>query len=140
MPRPVLDQVNIVVTDMEAALAFYRRLGLEIPDPRPPWSNHHVNAKNEGAVDVDFDSAEFASMWGQDEPRPVLNFRFDEREAVDATYADLTGAGYEGRRAPYDAFWGARFAIVVDPDGNAVGLTSPVDRAFASPPPDITLT
>jgi catechol 2,3-dioxygenase-like lactoylglutathione lyase family enzyme len=83
--RPVFDQVNLVVADMDATLAFYRRLGLGISLP--------------------------------------------SREAVDERYADLTAAGYTGCQPPYDAFWGARYAIVEDPDGNDVGLMSPIDRA-----------
>ena len=32
------------------------------------------------------------------------------------------GAGYEGHKEPWDAFWGHRYAIVHDPDGNGVDL------------------
>ena len=42
-------------------------------------------------------------------------------------YDELTSAGYLGLAAPYDAFWGARYAIVEDPNGIAVGLMSPID-------------
>ena len=31
-PRVVLSQLNLVASDMPAAVAFYRRLGLEIPE------------------------------------------------------------------------------------------------------------
>jgi hypothetical protein len=49
------------------------------------------------------------------------------RQAVDDRYAELTSAGYRGRQPPFDAFWGARYAIVADPDGNDVGLMSPAE-------------
>jgi Glyoxalase/Bleomycin resistance protein/Dioxygenase superfamily len=39
----------------------------------------------------------------------------------------ITAAGYRGQQPPYDAFWGARYAVIEDPDGNAVGIMSPVD-------------
>jgi uncharacterized glyoxalase superfamily protein PhnB len=39
----------------------------------------------------------------------------------------MTSAGYSALAAPYDAFWGARYAIVEDPNGIAVGLMSPID-------------
>ena len=55
--------------------------------------------------------------------------------AVDDTYTDITSAGYSGRQQPYDAFWGARYAIVEDPDGNPVGLLSPIDAARKPWPP-----
>jgi predicted enzyme related to lactoylglutathione lyase len=38
---------------------------------------------------------------------------------------------------PYDTFCGARYAILLDPDGNYVGLMSPPDPARRSAPPDI---
>jgi uncharacterized glyoxalase superfamily protein PhnB len=41
---------------------------------------------------------------------------------VDSLYAELTGAGYEGHLAPWDAFWGQRYAVLRDPDGNDVAL------------------
>ncbi|HWF79810.1 MAG TPA: VOC family protein [Streptosporangiaceae bacterium] len=34
----------------------------------------------------------------------------------------MVGAGYEGHLEPWDARWGQRYAIVKDPDGNAVDL------------------
>ncbi len=49
------------------------------------------------------------------------------REAVDDQYAELAAADYRGRQPPFDASWGARYAIVADPDGNDVGLMSPVE-------------
>ena len=57
----------------------------------------------------------------------VLGFKVGSRERVDEIYADLVAAGYRGQQPPYDAFWGARYAVIEDPDGNAVGIVSPVD-------------
>ena len=48
----------------------------------------------------------------------------DSPDAVDATYADLVGAGHEGHLEPWDAFWGQRYAVVHDPDGNTLSLDS----------------
>ena len=64
-----------------------------------------------------------------------LGFSLPTREAVDALYAELTGAGYTGRQRPYDTFFGARYAVVADPDGNDVGLMSPLDDNRRSMPP-----
>jgi len=57
------------------------------------------------------------------------------REAIDQRYAELTTAGYRGRQPPFDAFWGARYAIVADPDGNDVGLMSPCRESRRTWPP-----
>lgn len=69
--------------------------------------------------------------------RLVIGFRVSARERVDALYAAMTAAGYRGLQPPYDALWGARYAIIEDPDGIAVGLMSPVSAAHKSPPPAI---
>jgi catechol 2,3-dioxygenase-like lactoylglutathione lyase family enzyme len=140
--RPVLDQINLVVADMEAAVAFYRRLGVEIADSPGGgvWNRHHRTATEAGDVDLDLDSSAFAGLWSAGWPAggtgAVIGFRVADREAVDRLYTDLTGAGHRGQQEPYDAFWGARYAIVEDPDGNAVGLMSPVDPARRTRPPD----
>ena len=137
---PVIDQLNIVVTDMAASVAFYRRLGITIPEGDPRWSSHHVNAVMPGGLDVDLDSVEFARQWDNGWPGSagvVVGLRVASRDDVDRLYADVTGAGYRGQQPPYDAFWGARYAVVEDPDGNAVGIMSPSDpdqRSVSRPP------
>lgn len=133
---PILDKVNIVVSDIDASVAFYRRLGLEIPDTLPEYQPHHRSARQPGDIDIDFDSTAFARHWnaGSQGSTAVLGFSVASREQVDAVYADLTGAGYQGQQEPYDAFWGARYAVVEDPDGNAVGIMSPIDPDRRSDP------
>ena len=42
--------------------------------------------------------------------------------------AALTAAGYTGRQPPFDAFWGQRYATVLDPDGTPVDLFSPLEE------------
>lgn len=140
--RPVLDQLNVVVRDMPAAVEFYRRLGVEIPDTLGEWQAHHREADLGGDVDLDLDSTAFAPHWNAGWPASrtgvVIGFRLATREDVDALYEELTGAGHVGQQPPYDAFWGARYAVVEDPSGNAVGLMSPVDparRTRPGPPP-----
>lgn len=138
--HPILDQINLVVADMEATVAFYRRLGLEIPDSGPDFQAHHRSARTPDGIDIDFDSEAFARTWnaGLGETRSggtiVLGFKVDSREDVDAIYADMTSAGYRGQQAPYDAFWGARYAIIEDPDGNSVGIMSAMDPAMRTRP------
>ncbi len=140
--RAVLDKLNIVVRDMKAAVDFYRRLGIEIPETLPEWQAHHRTADMDGEVDLDFDSTAFTRQWDAGWPASrtgaVIGFRVATREDVDDLYEELTAAGHVGQQAPYDAFWGARYAIVEDPSGNAVGLMSPIDparRSRPSPPP-----
>src|SRR4051794_25826682 len=125
---PRLDQVNVVVRDMAAMVEFYRLLGVTVQEPDAPWDEHHRAVESTAGIDMDLDSSSFAAQWNQGWKREhtgvVLGFKVDERETVDAVYSRLTQAGYAGQQPPYDAFWGARYAVVTDPDGNAVGIMS----------------
>ena len=134
---PAFSQLSLVVGDMNAALAFYRRLGLRAeatPDAK------HASASLPGGLLIEWDTAEFAAAWdsgsrGATGGSAVLGFAVPSRQAVDDLYAELTADGHRGRQRPYDAFWGARYAIVDDPDGNGVGLMSPADDEHRSWPP-----
>ena len=137
---PVFGQLNIVVADMSASVAFYRRLGLEVDDTGP-WATQHVEIAMPNGFSIDLDAVEFARRWdagwhGHAGPgRNVIGFHVASRAAVDEVYADVTVAGYVGQQPPYDAFWGARYAIVEDPDGNPIGIMSPRDPSRRSAPP-----
>jgi len=137
--RPVLDQVNVVTRDMDASVAFYRRLGVEIADTEPQWERQHRSAVLPEGVALDIDATAFASQWDRGWPAgasgAVLGFRVEQRATVDAIYADLVAHGAVGQQPPWDAFWGARYAVVEDPDGNAVGIMSAIDPDRRGPAP-----
>ncbi len=125
-----MDAVGIVVADMAKALAFYRALGLQIPadaDGQP-----HAEVTLPGGLRLLFDTEETVRSFHPDW-RPVpgagrigLAFALPDAAAVDAAYAELTAAGHHGEMAPFDAFWGQRYAVVNDPDGNGVDLFAPL--------------
>lgn len=137
MDHPRLNQLNLVVRDMEATLAFYRLLGLEI-DITP--SGQHASARVGGGFLVEWDTEDFALRWDScwragGSGDTVIGFSVGSREAVDEIYERLTSAGHRPQQPPYDAFWGSRYAIVEDPDGRPVGFMSPEDPAKKSWPP-----
>jgi uncharacterized glyoxalase superfamily protein PhnB len=135
-------QVNLVVRDMDQTLAFYRRLGIDIPADGI-WAvdghGHHAKAATGGEVDLEFDSRQLARVcnagFAAERGRVVIGVGLESREAVDALWDAMLAEGAQGLQPPYDAFWGARYAIVEDPDGNPVGLSSPVDPARRTAPP-----
>jgi catechol 2,3-dioxygenase-like lactoylglutathione lyase family enzyme len=137
---PDLHMLNLVVGDMPASLDFYRRLGVRVPGGEDA-SGAHVQLRMPGGLSLELDTAESARLWHagwRADPASatvVTGFSLPTRDAVDARYAELTAAGYRGRQPPFDAFWGARYAIVADPDGNDVGLMSPIDETRRSWPP-----
>src|SRR5215471_16530377 len=134
---PMFDQVNLVVGDMEASAAFYRLLGVAFDDVPAQWAPHHrTMLQPSGGADVELDSQHSAAVWGAGEHGVVLGFKLADRTAVDDAFTRLVAAGHIGRRAPYDAFWGARYALVEDPDGNVVGLMSPSEPERRTAPPE----
>jgi catechol 2,3-dioxygenase-like lactoylglutathione lyase family enzyme len=145
--QPVLKQIDLVMRDLEAGVAFYRALGLEIPESaiwRTPSGVHHVDVAMPGGLTLHFDSAALTAVYdrGWREPsgsgtRSVITFAVDSRDEVDRLHGVLTGKGYPSSQPPFDAFWGARYAIVLDPDGNHVGIMSPSDPERRSAPPNL---
>ena len=117
--------VELVVRDMAATLAFYRLLGLDIPtdaDGEP-----HVDIDLGGlrlAFDTEATIRSFDREWSPPTGGHRMALAFDcvTPEQVDTAFTELTGAGYEGHLAPWDAFWGMRYAVVHDPDGTPVDL------------------
>ena len=137
MTPPALNQLNVIVRDMDAAVDFYRRLGLPIATGH---DGDHVEVRLPNGFYIELDTASSVSLWdtgwnGSTGSGLVIGFALGSREEVDALYAEVTGAGHRGRQPPYDAFWGARHAIVEDPDGNGIGLMSPIDKARKFWPP-----
>jgi catechol 2,3-dioxygenase-like lactoylglutathione lyase family enzyme len=130
MTSPQLDVIGIVVADMGKALAFYRRLGLDLPESAD--SEPHVDHPLPSGLRLAWDTVDtirsFDPDWSQPtgSPRVGLAFRCGTPADVDRVYADLTGAGYHGHKEPWDAFWGQRYALVHDPDGNSIDLFAPL--------------
>jgi len=114
---PTFDAIGLAVADMATSLAFYRRLGLDIPaeaDHAP-----HAEAPLPGGVRLMFDAA--ADSAGP-KTGPSLAFLCADAAEVDRVYAELADAGHVTKQQPWDAEWGQRYAVVSDPDGYQVEL------------------
>jgi catechol 2,3-dioxygenase-like lactoylglutathione lyase family enzyme len=126
MTTPRLDMIGLVVDDMARSLAFYRQLGLDIPADAD--SEPHVEVSLPGGMRLAWDTVETVRSFDPDyepatgSPRVALAFLHEHPAGVDATYEALIAAGADGHKPPWDAFWGQRYALVRDPDGNAVDL------------------
>jgi catechol 2,3-dioxygenase-like lactoylglutathione lyase family enzyme len=123
---PRFDVVGLVVSDLSASLAFYRRLGLEFPDGAEELP--HVEAELPGGLRLALDTEETVRSFATDWQPPTeggrisLAFRCGSAAEVDSVYEGLVRAGYHGELKPWDAVWGMRYAVVHDPDGNGVDL------------------
>lgn len=125
---PKLNVIEIIAADMAASLDFYRRLGLDIPAGAE--TQDHVEIAL-GGITLSWDSADLIAKINPKYVRPAggpriaLAFECVDATEVDRTYAELTDAGARGEMEPFDAAWGPRYAVVLDPDGNGVDLYAP---------------
>ena len=127
-----LDAIGIVAADLAKSLAFYRALGLAVPDGAE--TAPHVEVPLGGGMRLMFDTEEtvrsFHPSWSPPAGagRIGLAVSLPDAAAVDAAYAELTAAGHHGELEPFDAPWGQRYASMNDPDGNSVDLYAPLSR------------
>jgi uncharacterized glyoxalase superfamily protein PhnB len=122
------DMVGYVVKDMAATLAFYRLLGLAIPEGVEGEAYAEVITPN--GYRLSWNTEEMIKgiypHWQGGTGRVSVAFKCDSPAEVDALYSKVIAAGYQSEREPFDAFWGQRYAVVYDPDGNSVDLFAPL--------------
>ena len=126
---PRFDLIGLIVKDLPASLAFYRRLGLDLPAEYDDAD--HVECDVDG-LRLAWDKVEVIEKFSTYEApsggaRTVLAFACDNPDEVDSVHAELVGAGYRSHVEPFDAFWGQRYATILDPDDNPVDLFAPLD-------------
>ena len=124
--NPTMNVIDLAVSDLNAAIGFYRRLGLEFtPDPHMPADHAGCDLPNGLHLMLDTDDLRDKTTANWTPPavgRAFLAFEFETPADVDAKYAELTAAGVVGLQEPWDAFWGMRYATVADPAGNGIDL------------------
>lgn len=131
MPR--LDAVGVIVSDMDKAIDFYQRLGLAFPGDPDPEGHGHAEATLPGGLGFMLDTEESVRSFDPGWSPPSQGFRMaiaflcESPEDVDRVFGELVGAGAEGRKEPWNAFWGQRYAEVEDPDGNVIDLFAPLE-------------
>ncbi len=118
--------IGIVATDLAASLSFYRDLGVAIPDVVE--GEDHVDATLPDGTTLAWDTRELIQRLDPSYQLPhgghrvALAFKLDAPVEVDTLYGHLIAAGHAGKVAPWDAFWGQRYASICDPDGNVIDL------------------
>jgi uncharacterized glyoxalase superfamily protein PhnB len=126
--EPRLDAIGITTADMTASCRFYALLGVPV-DEAP--EGDHVEATLPSGIRLMWDTVELMKKidpaWQPPTGhRQTLAFHCGSAAGVDATAAAIAAAGFAVKTEPWDAFWGQRYAVVVDPDGNTVDLFAPL--------------
>ena len=119
------DAIGIVAEDCERSIRFYRLLGVEFVRA---GDSEHFEAKTSSGIRLLLDSVALIKKFEPNFKRAqgtaglTLCFKQASRKAVDDLYTVITGEGFKSIKAPWDAFWGQRYACVLDPDGNQIDL------------------
>jgi catechol 2,3-dioxygenase-like lactoylglutathione lyase family enzyme len=121
---PQLNAMGIVVSSMADSIRFYRLLGLDVPETP---DEGHVDTFLTNGVRFMLDTEEVVLSFRPDWKRETGNqlgiaLECESPAQVDELYAAATAAGFRGEKEPWDAFWGQRYAQLLDPDGVPVDL------------------
>ena len=121
--------VGIVVADMAESVRFYRAVGLDVPEP----DGDHLDIALPNGFRLMLDKVELIRGIDPDwEPSSghsiAFAFECESPGDVDALHARLVDEGFRSKKEPWDAFWGQRYAQVLDPDGNQVDLFAPLSE------------
>jgi len=125
--QPALLGLYLFTDDLSETLKFYEFLGFKIERVSPMFAR----VSWDSGIVIEFGTAELTNSYdpGWEPPRlpstSTINFQLESRSAVDDTFNSAIAAGYKGHLAPCDPLWQARFAILLDPNGNYIGLHSP---------------
>jgi len=127
-----LDVLALVVEDIRRSVRFYQQLGLPIPDP--PEGESHYEFVLPNGLRLAWDTVELMKCIVPTWEDPVghrmgIAFLCEDPKEVDRIYSVIISAGYASSLEPWDAFWGQRYAQVVDPDKNLVDLFAPLQTS-----------
>ena len=124
---PELNAIGIVSSDARQSIAFYRLLGVDFPED----GQGHIEATLPNGLRLMLDAEEvvlgFRPDWTRETGNQLaLAFECSSPAEVDALYEQVTAAGFEADKEPWDAVWGQRYAQLRDPDGVPVDLFAPL--------------
>ncbi|WP_345437268.1 VOC family protein [Actinoallomurus vinaceus] len=125
MTNPRLAVISIITNDMPAAVAFYESVGLRLSGGGPAEPHSEFGG---AGIKVMLDTREVMLAidphWEPPSGGHAMALAFDceTPEDVDATFDRMVAAGAGISKKPWDAFWGQRYAVITDPDGNPVDL------------------
>lgn len=123
---PVIDAIGVVCADLPRSITFYRALGCDLPEAD---ETGHVACDLAGGARLMLDTDEVMRSFGSVVPegrpgggRITLAVRCASPAEVDRLHDELLPLGRGSHLVPFDAFWGQRYATVLDPDGSRIDL------------------
>jgi uncharacterized glyoxalase superfamily protein PhnB len=118
------DAIGIVSENPRRSVEFFNILGVELKQYE---NSGHFEGTTPSGVRLMLDTVDVIRTidpnWQKATGNGIaLCFKQTSAQQVDEIYTKLTAAGFKGIKAPWNAFWGHRYACVNDPDGNQIDL------------------
>lgn len=115
------DAIGIICNDIQKSIEFYSHFDLEFQK----FGEGHFEARTQSGIRIMLDSVDLMKEIDPDFKElttggVVICFTESSPEAVDSRIIGMSQNGYKVRQEPFDAFWGQRYASLMDPDGNQV--------------------
>ena len=119
-----LDAIGIVSKDIAQSVKFYKLLGVDL---KVTGGADHLEGSTPSGVRIMLDSVTLMKSLNPSWQVPTgsgitLCFKQSTPGQVDDVFHKVIEAGFKEAKAPWDAFWGQRYASVVDPDGNQIDI------------------
>jgi catechol 2,3-dioxygenase-like lactoylglutathione lyase family enzyme len=116
-----LDAIGLIVEDIQKTVKFYNLFGLEFTE----YGEGHLEAITKSGTRLMIDSIELIlkinpTYTKASGSKVVLGFKKESPQDVDNIIKLLSA--YTVIKEPWDAFWGQRYASVLDPDGNQIDI------------------
>lgn len=124
----MFDSVGIASKDIDRSIIFYNILGLEFEK----YGAGHYEATTKKGIRLMLDSHKLLKKLDQnwsskDRNTTTLGFAKSKPIEVDNLFKVIVENGFIGTKDPWNAFWGQRYASVLDPDGNQIDIFAPLD-------------
>jgi uncharacterized glyoxalase superfamily protein PhnB len=120
-----LNAVGVTSTNLKKTTQFYSLLGFQFP--KFGADEQHVESipqKGEAKLMIDHQAMIKEILGETPQPGNHSSFavQYDSANELDEVFQKAKAAGFKVVKAPWDAFWGQRYAILEDPDGYKVDL------------------
>ncbi len=125
-----LNAVGVVSTSLPKTMEFYKMLGFSFGELSPDQKHvESVNSTNLAKLMIDTQDVVQDIIGEVPKPGNHSSFavEYDSPAEVNEIVENITQAGFEVVKKPWNAFWGQRYAVVEDPDGYKVDLYSQLD-------------
>lgn len=119
-----IDKVGISAKNLLESVTFYKMLGFEF-DPFQD-SDQHVETTNTQGAKLMLDTEDLLFKLNGESTKPsnasAFAVEIETPEKLNEIAGVLKKSGYTFQKEPWDAFWGQRYAIVIDPSGYLIDL------------------